>query len=102
MSNRLLQQFLNVAGNLLSFETGIGTINSAPLIYSVLSNCSVFIRSTYSLDDYNILVNPMPNENLFEIIDQENELLALSGDLWLFNNSIYKLTIRKAIDVIGE
>ena len=35
--------FLNVAGNLLSFETGIGTIYSVPLIYSVLSNCSVFI-----------------------------------------------------------
>ena len=44
----------------------------------------------------------MPNENLFKIIDLVNKLLSLSGSSGLINNSVYKLTIRKAIDVIGE
>ena len=60
MSRRLLHKFLNNADNLLLFQTEIGTINSVPLIYSLFSNCSVFIRSTYCLDDHNILVDLVP------------------------------------------
>ena len=102
MSSRLLQEFLHPAGNLLLFETEIGTINSVPLICIGLSNSSVFIRNTYCLDEHNILVNLVPNDNLFEIIDLVNELLALSGGSWLSNNFVYKLTSRKALDVISE
>ena len=83
MSNRLLQQSLNVAGNLLLFQTEIGTIISVSLIYCVLSNCSVFLRSTYCLDNPYYSANLMPNDNLLEIIDLVNKLLALSGCLWL-------------------
>ena len=102
MSTRLLQQFLHLQENLLLFTTELGHANSVPLVYKVLSNCSVYIRSTYSLDDQSILVDISAPQRLFEIIDLVQTLLQLNGFSWLFNNSIYKLTVQRAVDVIGQ
>ena len=102
MSTRLLQQFLHRQENLLLFTTELGHANSVQLVYKVLSNCSVYIRSTYSLDDYNILVDISAPQRLFEIIDLVQTLLQLSASSWLFNNSIYKLTVQRAVCVHGQ
>ena len=101
MSSRLLQQYLNMQRNLLLFTTDISMYNSVQLklAYRILSNCNIFIRSTYSLDDNSVLLNIFPNANLLEIIDLVQELLDLSGHSWSFNSILYKVTIQKAFDV---
>ena len=62
--------------------------NSVLLIYHVLSNCSVFTHSTYSLDYHNILVDIVPQENLFEIID----LVYVVASVAIHGNLITQLT----------
>ena len=61
--------------------------NSVLLIYHVLYNCSVYTHSTYSLNYHNILVNIVPQGNLFEI-----DLVHAVASVAIHGNFIAQLT----------
>ena len=100
MSRRVFNQIRHMEQNLLIFMTDATSDPNhgfEPLIYKVLGNCSVFIRSTYKLDSHRILVDISCPKDLLLV----QTILCYSGQSWQFRNGLYKLDIKRAIHVIG-